>query len=58
MQTSLTYYVMNASMLTPSYVLSCGCGAAVMLALTRLGASNLQLELFTNELRAAFKSLR
>src|SRR5437660_10993169 len=51
MQTSLKYYAMNASMLKPSYLIFFLCGATVMLAFSKLGASNPQSPHHVYELR-------
>ena len=51
MQTSLKYYAMSASLLKPSYLLFFLCGAAVMLAVTRLRASNSEPSHHVYELR-------
>src|SRR5438552_6240042 len=51
MQTSLKYYAMTASILKPSYLIFFLCGAAVMLAFSKLGASNPQPPQHVYELR-------
>ena len=51
MRASLKYYAMNASMLKPSYLIFFLCGAAVMLAFSKLGASNSQPPHHVYELR-------
>src|ERR1700730_14724516 len=51
MQTSLKYRAMNASTLKPFYILSFLLGVTVMLAFTKLGASNAQPPSHVYELR-------
>ena len=51
MQTSLKYYAMSASKLKPSYVLSFLLGVTLMLAFSKLGASNAQPPSHVYELR-------
>ena len=51
MKTSLKYRTISASMLKPSYVLAILCGAAVMLAFSRLPAANPQPPRHVYELR-------
>jgi NIPSNAP len=51
MKTLLKYRTISASMLKPSYVLAILCGAAVMLAFSRLPAANPQSPRHVYELR-------